>query len=66
MINPAYLPYEPSRHLRRVRERAWNAANLLNALLHTGLAGGMEAQRLAQETSYVTPANPPDRPTVRG
>jgi hypothetical protein len=41
-----------------VRERAWNAANLLNALLALGYPG-IEAAHLAQESSYV--GNPPTR-----
>jgi hypothetical protein len=53
------LPFRPSKHLADVRERAWNAANLLNALLATGQVGGIEAARLAQESSYI--GNPPAR-----
>jgi hypothetical protein len=51
-------PFRPSKHLADVRERAWNAANLLNALLALGYPG-IEAAHLAQESSYV--GNPPTR-----
>src|SRR5277367_2924831 len=50
--------FTADRHLRKVRERAWNAASLLNALLALGHPGS-EAARLAQETSYI--GNPPAR-----
>jgi hypothetical protein len=55
---PAHIRGWDAKHLRAVRERAWNAANLLNALLTLGHPGG-EAARLAQESSYI--GNPPTR-----
>jgi hypothetical protein len=55
---PPHIRGWDARHLRKIRERAWNAANLLNALLALGCPGS-EAARLAQKSSYI--GNPPAR-----